>query len=121
MVLAKKSLMSYLGLYQKFLYKSFIILTPPPRNILLIPPLMRQRLSLGEISQWYVILKKMCMSTVVSVNSPNDLPTQQLDDISLTHQAQVTCHGLSYEAVFFSSTTVPGKTFCCAKRFVFVW
>ena len=33
MLLAKKSLMSYVGLYQKFLYKSFsLLLKPPPPN-----------------------------------------------------------------------------------------
>ena len=38
----------------------------------------------------------------------------------MTHQSQVTQLGISYEAVFFSSETVPGETFHCSKRFAVV-
>ena len=38
----------------------------------------------------------------------------------MTHQSQVTRRGLSYEAVLFSSATVPGDTLHCAKRFAVV-
>ena len=38
----------------------------------------------------------------------------------MTHQAQVTCCGLSYKSGFFYSATVPGETFHCAKRFAVV-
>ena len=38
----------------------------------------------------------------------------------MSHQSQVTRRGLSYEAVFFSSATIPGEIFHFAKRFAFV-
>ena len=46
---------------------------------------------------------------------------QRLENLCVTHQAQVTCRGLSYEAIFFSPATIPGETFHCAKRFMVVW
>ena len=38
----------------------------------------------------------------------------------MEHQYQVTSRGLSYEAVFFFSATIPRETFHCAKRFAVV-
>ena len=67
-----------------------------------------------------MLLKKLQSSEFVSAHFPNALPIQRLDDLCVTHQAQVTFCGLSYEAIFFSSTTVPGETFHCAKRFTVV-
>ena len=48
------------------------------------------------------------------------LLTQRLENLRVTHQSQVTLRGLSYEAIFFSSATVPGETFHCAKRFAVI-
>ena len=121
MFLIEKSPRSYVGLYQKFLYKSFsLLLTPPPPNVLLTPPPMQLRLRLEQGAQCYVIPKKLCLSAVVSAHFPNALLTQQLDDLRVTHQSQVTCHGLSYEAVFFSSETITRETFHFTKRFAVV-
>ena len=39
----------------------------------------------------------------------------------MTHQYQVARRGLSYKAVLFYSTTVPGETFHCANMFAVVW
>ena len=57
---------------------------------------MRQRMRLVQEAQFYVLLKKVRLSAVVSVHYPNALPTQQLDDLCVTHQAQVTRRSLSY-------------------------
>ena len=74
--LTEKSPRSYVGLYQKFLYKiSLLLLTPPPLKILLTPPPMRQRLILVQVAQCYVILKKLLPSAVISAHSPNMLMT----------------------------------------------
>ena len=54
---------------------------------------------------------------MVSAHFPNALPTQRLENLLETHQSQMTRRGLTYEAVFFSSATIPGETFHCAKRF----
>ena len=59
-------------------------------------------------------------SAVVSAHLPNAMPMQRLDNLRVTHPSQVTCHSLSYEAVFLSYETVPGETFHCAKRFAVV-
>ena len=68
-----------------------------------------------------MLLNKLLPSVVVSVHSPNDLPTQQLDNIRVTHQSQVTHRGLSYKAVLLSYITIPRETFRCDKRFVVIW
>ena len=65
-----------------------------------------------------MLLKKLHPSAVVSMNFPNALTTQRLDNVRVTHQSRVTRHGLSYEAVFFSSATILGENFNCDKRFV---
>ena len=65
--------------------------------------------------------KKLRLSAVVSAHFPNALLKQRLDNFHVTHQSQLTRRGLSYESVFFSSATVPGETFHCAKRFAVVW
>ena len=123
MFFSKKSPRSYVGLYHKFLYKIFIITDPPPpppQNILLTPPSMRRRLHLSQGLQCSVLFKKLHLSTVVSAYFPNDLPTQQLENICVTHQSQLTCRGLSYKDVLFYSATVPGENFHCAKIFAVV-
>ena len=81
---------------------------------------MQQRTSLVQEEQFSVLLKKVRLSAVVSAHSPNALPTQRLDNLCVTHQAQVTRHSLSYKAIFFSSAAIPGETFHCAKRFAFI-
>ena len=63
----------------------------------------------------FVLLKKLLPSAVASAHFPNALPKQRLDNLRVTHQAQVTRRGLSYEAIFFSSVTVPWETFHCDK------
>ena len=129
MFLAKKSSRIYVVLYHKFLYKSFsILLTPPPTN----PPTpnnssqpppspMQLWMHMGQETQCTMLFKKLRPAAVVSTNFPNSLPTQQLGNLCVTHQSQVTCCGLSYEAVLFSSTTSPGETLHCSKRFAVVW
>ena len=53
---------------------------------------------------------------MVSAHFQNTLPKQKLENLHVTHQAQVTRRGLSYKSVFLSSATVPKETFHCAKR-----
>ena len=67
-----------------------------------------------------MLFKKLRPYAVVSEHLPNALPTQQLDNLRVTHQYKVTRHGLSYEAILFSSETIPGETFHCAKMFVVI-
>ena len=81
---------------------------------------MQRRLRLGQVAQCYVLLKKLRPSAVVSEHIPNSLTMQQLDNLCVTHQSQVTRRGLSYEVVFFSSAAVPGENFHCANSFVVV-
>ena len=64
-----------------------------------------------------MLLKELRPSAVGSAHFPNALPTQRLDNLRVTHQVQVTCHGLSCEAVLFSSAKIPGETFHCYKIF----
>ena len=117
MFFAKKAPRSYVVLYQKVLYKSFsLLMTPLPHKILLTPTPMHRRLHLGQGAQCYVIFKELCPSALVSLHLPNDLPTQRLDNLCVTHQSQVTYRRLSYEAVFFSFATVPGDNIHCIKR-----
>ena len=66
-------------------------------------------------------LNNMCPSTVVSAHFPNALLTQRLENLRVTHQAQVTRRGLSYKAGFFSSATVPRETLHFSKSFTVVW
>ena len=75
---------------------------------------------LGQVSQCYVILKNLHPSAFVNVHSPKALPTQRLENIRVAHQAQVTRCRLSYEAVLFSSATVPGETLHSANMFAVV-
>ena len=118
MFLAETSPRSYIGLYQKFLYKSFsLLLTPSPPVMLLTPHPMQRNMRLGQVAQCSMLLKNLRPYTVVSAHLPNALPKQGLDDLHVTHQSQVTRRGLSHEAVFFSSTNFHGETFHCAKRF----
>ena len=65
-----------------------------------------------------MLLNNMCLYTVVGEHFPNTLPTQRLENLRVSHQFQVTRHGLSYKAFFFSYATIPGDTFHCSKRFV---
>ena len=51
---------------------------------------------------------------------PNALLMQQLENLRVTQQSQVTCHGFSYTTVFFAYATVPRETFHCYKRFAVV-
>ena len=71
-------------------------------------------------SQFSVILNKLLPSALFSAHFPNALPTQRLDNLRVTYQAQVTFRGLSYKAVSFFSATLPGETFHCYKRFAVV-
>ena len=87
MFLTNKLMRIYVGLYQKFLYKASLLLTPPSPKILLVPPLMQQRLRLVQGSQCYVLLNKLLPSEVVNVQLPNALPMQRLDDLCVTYQA----------------------------------
>ena len=68
-----------------------------------------------------MLLKKLLPSAVVISHFPNALLTQRLDNLRVSHQSQVTRRGLSYEAVFFSSATIPGDNFHCDNIFVVVW
>ena len=81
---------------------------------------MQQQLHLGQGAQCYVILKEMRLPTVVGAHLPNALPTQRLDNLRVSHKSQVTRCRISYKAVFFSSTTITGETFNCAKRYAVV-
>ena len=81
---------------------------------------MQQRMRMSQGAYCSVLPKKLRLSAMVSAHFPNALPTQQLEYLRVSHQSQVTRRGLSYEAVFFSSATIPGETFHCAKRFEFV-
>ena len=67
-----------------------------------------------------MLLKKLCKSAVVIGHFQNALPTQRLDDLRVTHQSQVTCCGLSYKSILFSSATIPGETFHFPKRFAVI-
>ena len=67
-----------------------------------------------------MILKNLSLNAVVSAHFPNVMTTQQLENICVTNKPQVTCHGLSYEVVYFLSLTVPRETLNCAKRFTVV-
>ena len=82
---------------------------------------MQRRLRLGQGAQCSVLLKKLCLSAVVSAHFPNALPIQRLNDLPVTHQTQVTHHGLSYEDVLFSSATITGETFHREKMFAVVY
>ena len=62
---------------------------------------MQQRLRLGHGEQCSMILKMLRLSVVASVYFPNALPMQQLDNLLVTHQAQVMRRGFSYKASFF--------------------
>ena len=80
--LAKKSMRSYVGLNQKFLYKNLsLLLTPTPPNILLTPPPMQWRLCLVQVAQCSVLLKKLHPSVVFSAHFSNALPMQLLDNL----------------------------------------
>ena len=68
-----------------------------------------------------MLLNKLRQSEVVSAHLPKSLPTQQLENLHVTHQSRVTRRSLSYEAALFSSTNFPGETLHCAKRFAVVW
>ena len=99
-----------------------LLLTPPlTPNIILTLPLMRRRLRLVQVAQCSMLLNKVRPSAVVSAHLPNVLPVHTSDNLRVKHQSQVTCCFLSRQAVFFSSATVPGETFKCAKRFAVVW
>ena len=121
MFLVEKSPRSYVGLYQKFLYKILIVTNTSLPNILLWPSPMWQRLRLGQGAQFSVLLNKLRPSAVAGAHFPNALPTQWFYNLRVTHESQVTHRELSYESFFFSSATVPGETFHCAKRSVVVW
>ena len=82
---------------------------------------MQRRMCLVQVAQCSVLLKNMRMYTVVSAHLPKALSTQRLDNLRVSHQSQVTCRSLSYEAVLFSSTTITGETLHRAKRFAVVW
>ena len=58
-----------------------------------------------------MLLNHLRPSAVFSAHFPNSLPTQRLDNLRVTHQAQVTRRGLSHEAVFFSYEIVHGITY----------
>ena len=120
MFLTEKLSRSYVGLYQNLLYKILIINDPPPINILLTPNPIQQQLHLGQGAQCYVLLKNMLPSAVVSKHLTNTLSMQRVGNIHVTHQSQLTCHGISYEYVLFSSATFTRETFHCDKRFMFV-
>ena len=47
----------------------------PPSKILLVPPLTRQRLRLGQVAQCYMLFNKLRPYAVVSAYFPKDLPT----------------------------------------------
>ena len=68
-----------------------------------------------------MLLKKLRLSAVVSVHFPNALPMQRLEDLHVIYQSQVTCHGLSYESVSFSSATFPKENFHCVNILLVVW
>ena len=81
---------------------------------------MQRRLRLGQGEQCYVLIKKLRPYALVSAHLPNALTTQRLDNIRVSHQSQVTRRGLSYEAVLFSSATIPGENFNFPQRFAVV-
>ena len=121
MILAVKYPMSYVGLYQKFLYKRFsLFMTLLPPKTILTPSLMQRRLRLGQGEHCSVILNNMHPSAVVSEHFLNALPAQSLDYLCVTHQYQVTRCSLSYESVLFSYANIPEETLHCDKTFAVV-
>ena len=62
----------------------------------------------------------MRLSAVIRAHFLKSLSVQQQDNLRVKYQAQVTCRGLSYEAIFFYSVTSPRETFHCAKRLAVV-
>ena len=99
MFFAKNSLRSYIGLYQKFLHKIFVITeTSPPDHCSQTSPAVTKAASVPSIT---VLCDPQTNAPVRSgqCTFTNALLTQQLDNLCMTHLAQVTRRSLSYEAV----------------------
>ncbi len=80
----------------------------------------RHRLLLGEGARCSVLLSKLRPSRDVAAAFPNPLPTQRLEDLVAVRHEQITCRGLAYEAVFFTSDSVTGIELSAARRFVVI-
>lgn len=80
----------------------------------------RHRRLLGEGARCSVLLSKLRPSIDVEAAFPNRLATQRLEDLVAVRHEQITRRGLTYEAVFFTSESIPGIELSAARRFVIV-
>ena len=67
-----------------------------------------------------MLLSKLRPSIDVEAAFPNRLATQRLEDLVAVRHEQITRRGLTYEAVFFTSESIPGIELSAARRFVIV-
>ena len=80
----------------------------------------RNHRRLGDGARCSVLLSKLRPSERVADAFPNSESTQRLDDLVALRRQRVTRRGLSYEAIFFSSASIPNIEVPAARRFVVV-
>ena len=78
------------------------------------------RLCLGDGARCSVLLSKLRPSARVAEAFPNSESTQRLDDLVALRRQCVTRRGLTYDAIFFSSASIPDIELSSARRFVIV-
>ena len=77
-------------------------------------------LLLGEQARCSILLSKLRPSLAVANAFPNPTSTQRLDDLVANRLERKERRGLVYEAVFFSSESIPDVELSAARRFVVV-
>jgi hypothetical protein len=80
----------------------------------------RNRHRLGDGARCSVLLSKLRPSERVDNAFPNSESTQRLDDLVALRRQLVTRRGLTYDAIFFSSASIPDVELSAARRFVLV-
>lgn len=83
-----------------------------------MPP--SSRLRMGEGARCSVLLLKLRPSSIVSAHFVNKQPRQRLGNLIAIQRESAIRRGKQFKHVFFSSTTLPGKTLQAATCFCVV-
>ena len=67
-----------------------------------------------------MLLSNLCPSCNVEAAFPNCLMMQHLKDLVAARQEQITHHGLTYDAVFFTSKSITGIKLSAVHQFVVI-
>ena len=75
---------------------------------------------IGEGARCSVLVKNLHLTREVTQRTLNPAPRQRMSDLVVVRQGNITCSGLTCEAIYFTSPLFPDLELHAAKRFTVV-